>query len=103
LRVGLGVLDRPHPSRTGLTYPMRAMTFDFVSFLAADDLFDMTVSVVEVRSRTFTVEVAADHVGARTGRAFTAKLTAICFDSGSQKAVPIPDSIRDALVRYQGD
>lgn len=101
LRIGLGVLDRPHPSRSGLTYPMRALSFDFVSFLAADDLFEMTVAVTEIRTRTFSMEIAADHEGARSGRAFTANLTAICFDSGSRQAVPLTDAVRNALERYK--
>jgi acyl-CoA thioester hydrolase len=99
LRVGLGVLDRPHPARPGLTFPMRALSFDFRSFLTADDLFDMRILVTTVSRRSFTVDLAATH---DSGRAvFTATGTQVCFDQRQGVAVALPDSVVTALERYR--
>jgi acyl-CoA thioester hydrolase len=99
LRAGLGVLDRPHPARAGLSFPMRALSFDFRSFLAADDIFDMTVGVAAVSRRTFTITVAAAH---QSGRAvFDATGTSVCFDRETRTAAALPADLADALDRYR--
>jgi len=99
LRAAVGVLDRPHPDRAGLSFPMRAFSFDFRSFLAADDIFDMTVGVSALSRRTFTLTVAAVH---RSGRAvFDATGTSVCFDRETRSAVALPDELVEALERYR--
>jgi acyl-CoA thioesterase FadM len=99
LRAGLGVLDRPHPARAGLSFPMRALSFDFRSFLAADDIFDMTVGVAAVSRRTFTITVAAAH---QSGRAvFDATGTSVCFDRETRTAAALPADLAEALDRYR--
>jgi 4-hydroxybenzoyl-CoA thioesterase len=100
LREGVGVVDRPHPSRQSITYPMRAMAFEFVSFLAADDLFDMTVEVGGLSRRTFTLDIAARHVD-RDGLAFSARLTSVCIDQAVGTSVALPEAVREAFERYR--
>jgi acyl-CoA thioesterase FadM len=97
---GLGFPDRPHPLRTGTIFPMRAMTFNFSGFLAADDLFDMVVSVADVSVRTFTIEIAATRTDGI--RAFTARLTSVAVNSETRRSIPLPQEFRDALDRYRG-
>lgn len=99
LRIGIGVFDRPHPARGGLSFPMRALAFDFKSFLEADDLFDMRVLVNSVSQRTFTITVAATDEAGRD--VFTATGTQVCLDLAKRMAVPLPDEMRAALDRYQ--
>lgn len=96
---GLGFPDRPHPLRTGTIFPMRAMTFDFSGFLAADDLFDMVVTVADVSARTFTIEIAATRTDGV--RAFTARLTSVAVDSETRRSVQLSPEFRDALDRYR--
>lgn len=96
---GLGFPDRPHPLRTGTIFPMRAMTFDFSGFLAADDLFDMVVTVAAVSTRTFTIEIAATRTDCL--RAFTAQLTSVAVDSGTRQSIPLPTAFREALELYR--
>ncbi|CAN5390583.1 thioesterase family protein [soil metagenome] len=98
MREGLGFPDRPHPLRSGVIFPMRAMAFDFSGFLAADDLFDMVVGVTAISTRTFTVEIVASHLSGAS--AFVATLTSVAVDSGTRKSVAIPANIRDALTAY---
>lgn len=99
-REGLGLIDRPHPSRKMITYPMRALTFDFSGFLAADDFFDMTVSIADISRRTFTTAVTATHADRPEERCFIARLTAICFDQETGKSMPLPDSVRAKLESH---
>lgn len=95
---GLGLRDRPHPARTAISFPARALSFDFTAFLAADDVFDMAVRVADIGVRSFTVEIAADRADGRC--AFTARLTSICIDSADSKARELPPAVREALQSY---
>lgn len=88
--------DRPHPSRKQITFPMRAMQFDFRSMIAADDVFDMTVSLAEVRTRSFTLQIVATHPDSRP--AFLANLSQVAFDQEQGAAVLLPASIRQTLA-----
>ena len=97
---GIGFHDRPHPLRNGPAFPARAISMEFFSTLAADDIFDMTVLVSGTTNRTFTVDVTAQHVaGARA--AFAARMTSVCIDSGGGQAIPIPEHVRAALEDYR--
>jgi len=103
MRIGLGILDRPHPARTGIGYPMRAISFDFRSMLAADDLFDMATTVEAISNRTFTIKITATRVedGSATDiPAFIVMLTGIAVDSADGQAVTLPDATREALEKY---
>lgn len=99
LRVGLGFFDRPDHERTGLSFPMRALAFDFKSFLAADDIFDMQVSVVGVSTRTFTIQVTASHESGKI--AFVATGTQVCVDQATRTAIIIPITITTAIDKYR--
>jgi acyl-CoA thioester hydrolase len=98
-RVGLKTLDRPHPNTGGLSFPMRALSFDFRSFLEADDVFDMRVFMTEISRRTFTVTVSGCHQEGRL--AFLATGTSVCFDRDQRSAVSLPDSLRESLCLYR--
>jgi len=99
-RSALGFVDRPHPSRQAITYPTKALAFEFASFLAADDVFDMTVEIAGVTRRTFTTRITARHVE-RSGIAFLATLTSVCVDQALGTAIELPGDVRSGLKRYQ--
>ncbi|WP_124079056.1 acyl-CoA thioesterase [Pigmentiphaga humi] len=85
--------------RHGFGTPSRALSFDFRSSLWPDDEFDMRVTVDEIRQRTYTLGIEA--VTASGELAFIAKLTPICIARGERRAIPIPDTLRDALSSYR--
>lgn len=99
LRIGLDVFDRPHPAKAGLSFPMRALAFDFKSFLAADDIFDMQVTVTAISTRTFTILVSASHNDGRPS--FTAIGTQVCVDQVTRSAVPLPERVVSSLSAYR--
>lgn len=98
LRAGLGFVDNPHPDRPGLGFPMRALSFDFRSFLAAEDVFDMTVRATAMSRRTFTIEVSATHLSGQV--AFVATGTQMCLDQRTKSAITLPDHVVAALREH---
>ena len=96
----LGHHDRPHPSRKQVTFPMRAMQYDFKSMVAADDVFDMQVTLSHIGERSFSLQIAASR---EEGRAvFTASLTQVAFDQELGTSVPLPTAIRQTLAVIAG-
>lgn len=93
-------LDRPHPSHKRVAFPMRAMRFDFTGMLAPDDIFDMCVTLDEVRQRSLTLSIEATHEHGH--RAFTAFLTHVAFDQSTGAAVPFPEPLRERLAMING-
>jgi acyl-CoA thioesterase FadM len=83
----------------GFGTPTRALTFDFRSSLRPDDEFEMTVTVADIRTRTYVL-----HIAARTTEGadvFHADLTPICVARGERRSIVIPESFRTALERYR--
>jgi acyl-CoA thioester hydrolase len=88
-------------AQLGFGTPSRAMDFDFRSSLRPDDEFEMTVSVLEIRSRTYVLGISA-----RTpdGEAvFEARLTPVCVGPHERKAIEIPQGFRRVLEQYRAD
>lgn len=92
----LGHLDRPHPSRQQVVFPMRAMNFDFRGMIAPDETFDMVVTLGEVRTRSFTLAITATHE--RGHSVFNAGLTQVAFDQAAGAAVAIPAHLAQRLT-----
>lgn len=86
--------------RYGLATPARALTLEFLAPLRPDDEFIMTVTVADIRVRSF--DLAFDARSADGDGTFRAKLAAITVAPSTRKAVPIPDVLRGALDRYKG-
>jgi 4-hydroxybenzoyl-CoA thioesterase len=83
----------------GFGTPTRALAFDFRGSLRPDDEFDMTVTVADIRTRTYVL-----HVAARTptgADVFDADLTPICVARGERRSIVIPEPFRTALERYR--
>jgi acyl-CoA thioesterase FadM len=83
----------------GFGTPSRALDFDFRLSLRPDDEFEMTIGVVDIRSRTYVLEI--------TGRtatgdvAFVARLTPVCVARDERRSIEIPPNFRKALERYR--
>jgi acyl-CoA thioester hydrolase len=67
--------------------------------LRPDDEFDMTVSVADIRTRTYVL-----HIAARTPEGndvFHAVLTPICIVQEERRAINIPAPFKAALEKYR--
>ncbi len=83
----------------GFGTPTKALAFDFRSSLRPDDEFDMTVTVADIRTRTYVIHIAAhtpDGV-----EVFHADITPICVARGERRSIAIPEPFRAALERYR--
>ena len=98
-----GVLFQTTPQRAkneqGFGTPSRALSFDFQRSLRPDDEFDMTVTVADIHSRTYVLDITA-----RTPQGdvvFVAKLTPVCVARDERRSIDIPDAFRHVLQRYR--
>lgn len=95
----LGGTPQAVKNRHGFGTPTRALTFDFRRSLWPDDVFDVTVEVAEVRTRTFTLLMTARK--ADNDIAFLARLTPICIQRGARESIEMPSVLRAALEQYR--
>jgi 4-hydroxybenzoyl-CoA thioesterase len=81
--------------------PAKAITMVFNGSLWPDDVFDVTVRVGDIRTRTF--DFVASAVRADDGTSvFEGSVSAICVDAADRRvAVPIPAGLRDLLEGYR--
>lgn len=83
----------------GFGTPSRALSFDFRRSLRPDDVFDMTVEVGDIATRTYRLDVTA-----RTPEGdsvFEARLTPVCVARDERRSIEIPPAFRQALQRYR--
>jgi acyl-CoA thioesterase FadM len=81
--------------------PAKAITMVFNGSLWPDDVFDVTVRVGGIRTRTFDFVVSAVRADDGTS-VFTGSVSAICVDAADRRvAVPIPAGLRDRLEGYR--
>jgi acyl-CoA thioester hydrolase len=90
---------RMHDQDLGL--PMKAMSYEFHASLWPEESFDMAVSVLALRSRSFDLRVEAAHQ--RGHRVFTANLSPICVHANARVSTAIPDFLREWLLTYQAE
>lgn len=83
----------------GTTTPSRALSFDFQRSLSVDDEFDIEVRVVEVRTRTFVLEMTGRRLDGDV--LFVATLTPICMPPRERRAMEIPAALRTKLEEYR--
>jgi 4-hydroxybenzoyl-CoA thioesterase len=82
--------------------PAKAIAMVFNGSLWPDDIFDVTVRVGDIRTRTFDFVASAVRADDGTG-VFTGSVSAICVDAADRRvAVPIPADLRDLLEGYRG-
>ena len=79
--------------------PSRALSFDFRSSLRPDDEFDMTVTVDDIRTRSYVLGIDARTIDGID--VFRSVLTPICVARGERRAIAIPPLFRMALEQYR--
>lgn len=84
----------------GFGTPTRALDFDFRRSLRPDEEFEMTVTVAEIRNRTYVLRICARTLDGDI--AFLAHLTPVCVARGERRSIDIPPAFRQALERYHG-
>jgi acyl-CoA thioester hydrolase len=93
-RFGAPPRERLAPLNLGM--PAKALSIVFKQSLWPDQMFEMSVEVAEVRTRTFDLRV----VGSVDERvAFDAIISLICIETELRQARPLPDFVREELVR----
>jgi len=90
---------RPYRDGTGaeISFPMKAMSLEFVSFLGVGDVVDMTVRVGNIRQRTFDLRITAKKQDLVVFRVLASP---IAFDWARRVGVRIPDPLRLAIAAY---
>src|SRR4051812_12912846 len=85
----------------GFGTPTRALTFDFRLSLRPDDVFDLSVNVIEVNTRTYTLKVTGSTADGEI--IFVSHLTPVCVAREERRSISIPDDFRTALLLYQSE
>jgi acyl-CoA thioester hydrolase len=82
----------------GIFTPTRALAFDFRKTMRPDDEFDMTVSLREIRTRSYVLAIDGR---TQEHEVFQSLLTAVCISRGALSSVEIPAVMRAALEQYR--
>src|SRR5262249_56933596 len=86
----------------GHEFVMRALTVEYHAPAVFDDLIEVYVRLARIGRTSATYELEAYRV--RDGAPLvTATQTLVLVDLEERKAVPIPDSYRDAIRAFEGD
>jgi len=96
----LGTRSADFKRAHGFRTPTRALEFDFRRALWPDEVFEMTVSVHDIRPRTYVLEVMG-RMAAVGEDVFRALLTPVCIARDERRAVDIPAPFRTALERHR--
>ena len=81
---------------------MRAISVEYHAPAVFDDLIEVYVRMARIGHTSATYELAADR--ARDDVLMvTATQTLVLVDLEERKAVPIPDSYKEAIRAYEGD
>jgi 4-hydroxybenzoyl-CoA thioesterase len=78
----------------GVLPPARALSVEFLRFMAWDDELEIAVTVKEVRTHSFTFSVAGSVEGEK---AFAAEMTQVCISPETRRPVELPAELRRAL------
>ena len=87
--------------RIGFDSPIKALTLEFRNMLVTEQVFDMTCSVTEIRTRTFDVEILGRSITDKPHDIFLAKITPIMLSRAEKRSIEIPASLRTRLEQYR--
>ncbi len=95
------ILDAGAPTLAdaNLSTPMKAMALEFHRTLRPDDIFEMTVLIGDIRSRTFDLDVTARTPAGET--LFIGRMSPIFINRDQFKGVEIPSPFRERLEYYR--
>ncbi len=88
----------PSLADAALYTPTKYLSFTFHHVLRTDDLFDMTVRVTAIRTRT--LDLAIEAVGMDGVPRFSSILSPIIISARSYEALALPAHMRAALEAY---
>jgi acyl-CoA thioester hydrolase len=83
----------------GFDSPSRALSFDFQLSLKPDEDFEMTVTVAEIRERTYVLDITGRTLAGEV--IFIGRLTPVCIARDERRSIEIPATFRTALERYR--
>jgi acyl-CoA thioester hydrolase len=86
----------------GQEFVMRAISVEYHAPAVFDDLIEVYVRMARIGRTSATYELAA-YRARDDVLMVTATQTLVLVDLDERKAVPIPDSYRDAIRAYEGD
>jgi acyl-CoA thioester hydrolase len=86
----------------GEEFVMRACTIEYFAPAVFDDLIDVYVRMARIGRTSATYELAAYRARGDV-LMVTATQTLVLVDLDERKAVPIPDSYREAIRAFEGD
>jgi acyl-CoA thioesterase FadM len=99
-----GFLFESTPQRAkdehGFGTPTGGLKLDFRRSLRPDEEFEMTVSIAEIRTRSYVLTIEANTLQGEA--VFNAELTPICIARGERRAIDIPPVFRRVLEQYRG-
>jgi len=88
--------------KEGQEFVMRALAIEYHAPAVFDDPIEVYVRMARIGRTSATYELAAQH--ARDGVLLvTATQTLVLIDLDERKAVPIPDSYREAIRGFEGE
>lgn len=82
----------------GLGTPMKAVSLEFHRMLRPDDWFEVTLTVEEIRTRSFDLGATARLDGEP---AFSARISPIFVNDQTKTSEPIPAAFREKLEAYR--
>ena len=86
----------------GQEFVMRALAVEYQAPAVFDDLIDVYVRMAKIGRTSATYELAA-YRARDDVLMVTAHQTLVLVDLDERKAVPIPDSYREAIRAFEGD
>jgi acyl-CoA thioesterase FadM len=92
----LGAPLEPAKNEHGFGTPVKALSFVFNKSLRPDELFDMSVTVIGVRDRSFDLAIEATNMSGES--VFSAKLSPICIARPERRSIAIPPLFRAKLL-----
>lgn len=86
----------------GQEFVMRASTIEYLAPAVFDDLIEVYVRMARIGRTSVTYELAA-YRGVDDELMVTATQTLVLVDLEERKAVPIPDSYKEAIGSFEGE
>jgi acyl-CoA thioesterase FadM len=82
----------------GFGTPVKALSFVFNRSLRPDELFDMSVAVMDIRERSFDLAIEGTTMAGEG--VFSATLSPICIARSERRSIAIPAAFRNCLMEF---
>ena len=85
-------------SELGIDMPCKAMTYEFISALWPNDVFDIHCTVTAIRTHSYDIACTAKKEDGTL--VFKATVSLICIDKSVRRRSPIPPKLHEILAQY---